>query len=80
LSEFEGKEKLETLSQLLVDCSDHEEEFWSFALENEDDVRIALYAKNVTDGYAVPTEKLIAECDEVIELLQNFLDEAGSDE
>jgi len=80
MSGLEGTEKLDILSEILVECADHEEEFWTFAVEHEDAVRVALYAKSVTDGYAIATEKLILECDEAIEVLQEFLDEADSEE
>lgn len=74
--------KIETLSKLLVECADYEDLFWTFATEDENEqaVRIALYAKNVTDGHAIATEKLILECDDAIDILQGFLDEADSEE
>lgn len=81
MSAVENAAKLKKLSELLVDCSDYDDDFWTFAVENEDYVRIALYAKNVTDGYAISTEKLLAECDKASEVLQKFLDDAdGEDE
>lgn len=80
MSELDGKEKLKTLSNLLVECSDYDEDFWTFAVENEDYVRIALYAKNVVDGYAIATEKLLAKCDEATAILQRFLDDADGDD
>ena len=80
MNRSQANEKLVTLSQILIDCADYEEDFWAFAIDNEDMVRVALYAKNVTDGYAIATEKLILECDEAIALLQEFLDEKDSEE
>ncbi len=80
MKKLEGLEKLSSLSEILVECSDHEEDFWTFALEHEEIVTVALYAKNVVDGYAIATEKLISECDDAIEVLQGFLDEVDSEE
>ena len=80
MTELEGRQKLATLSDILVECSEHEEDFWIFAADNEDAVRVALYAKNVTDGYAVATEKLISECDDAIEVLQEFLYETDNEQ
>jgi len=79
MSHLDGNEKLETLSQILIDCFD-EGDFWTFAVENEEAVRVALYAKSVIDGYAVATEKLISECEDAIEILREFLDDADSEE
>lgn len=80
MSKSQEDEKLATLSQLLVECAEFEGDFWEFAVDNEDVVRVALYAKNVTDGYAIAAEKLILECDDAIKVLQEFLDQAGSEE
>ncbi len=80
MKDLDGKEKLVALSEILIECSDHDESFWTFAIDNEDAVRVALYAKNVTDGHATATEELISECDKAIEVLQGFLDEADSEE
>jgi hypothetical protein len=80
MTEFAGSQKLATLSEILVECSYYEEDFWTFAVEHEQTVRVALYAKSVADGYAVATEKLISECDDAIEVLQGFLDEADNEQ
>ena len=73
-------EKLANLSNILLTCAEYEEEFWNFASDHEELIRIALYAKNVTDGFAIATKELIAACDSAVELLQDFLSEADSDE
>jgi hypothetical protein len=78
MSQIKHNERIETLSELLVECVDYEDDFWVFATEeeNEQAVRIALYAKNVTDGHAVATEKLISASEAAIQVLQRFLDQA----
>ena len=78
MNQIKHNEKIETLSRLLVECVDYEEDFWEFATEaeNEQSVRIALFAKNVTDGHAIATEKLILASDSAIQVLQSFLDQA----
>jgi hypothetical protein len=78
MKQIKGRDQLEFLSSLLLECADHEEDFWTFAVDNEESVRIALYAKSVISGYANPTDKLISECDEAIDSLQSFLDQIDS--
>ena len=69
---LKDKERLQSLSKLLDECADYDEDFQTCAVENEDYVRIALYAKNVTDGYAIASDKLLAECDKACEVLQKL--------
>lgn len=68
------------LSDLLEEAYDWEDDFYDFAVENEQEVKIALYAKSVIDGYAINTEKLILASAEAIVIFQEFLESRDTEE
>ena len=65
------------LSDLLIEAYDWEDEYYNFALENEQDITIALYAKSVVDGLATHTDKLVAASENAIPKFKEFLDLMG---
>ena len=70
----------QTLTDLLIEASHQYSDFQQFALENEDSLKVALYAKSVIDGYAIHTEKLISESEDSIAVFKEFLASLESEE
>jgi hypothetical protein len=67
----------EELSDLLQEAHDWEDDFYNFAIDNEEEVKIALYAKSVVDGLATHTDKLVAASENAIPKFKEFLDLMG---
>jgi len=65
------------LSDLLEEAYDWEEEYYNFATDNEQEIKIALYAKSVIDGLATHTDKLVAASENAIPKFKEFLDLMG---
>lgn len=61
------------LSDLLEEAYDWEEEYYNFATDNEQEIKIALYAKSVIDGLATHTEKLVEASENSIVKLKEFI-------
>jgi hypothetical protein len=68
------------LSDLLQKAHDWEDDFYNFAIDNEEEVKIALYAKSVIEGYAANTEKLISASEEAIVIFREFLESRDTEE
>ena len=68
------------LSDLLIEASEWEDEYYNFAIDNEQDLKIALYAKSVIDGYATYTQKLLTASEESIAVFKEFLSSVDSGE
>jgi hypothetical protein len=66
-------ETFQVLTELLIEASSDDNDFYEFATENEHAVKIAFYAKSVIDGYAIHTEKMISESEDSIVKFRDFI-------